>query len=129
ESFLPWRAATAQGRWSDEHTVLLQNRNLDGRPGYWVATPLLLAPPSLPVNRLDAVTAGSAESEALTGSDSPDFLSRGLVAQAPAVLVLRGWLPRDMTAGEAAPAIPSEAGVLQIRGELHSHVPRIFELW
>lgn len=129
ESFLPWRAATAQGRWSDEHTVLLQNRNLDGRPGYWVATPLLLAPPSLPVNRLDAVTAGSAESEALTGSDSPDFLSRGPVVQAPAVLVLRGWLPRDMTAGEAAPAIPSEAGVLQIRGELHSHVPRIFELW
>src|SRR5690606_40267301 len=28
ESFLPWRAATAPGRWSEEHTGLLPNRQL-----------------------------------------------------------------------------------------------------
>lgn len=91
---LPWRAATIEGRWADEYTVLLQNRNLDGRPGYWVATPLL--------------PAGSGQA---------------------AVLVLRGWLPRDMGAGAHAPNIPAEDGVFRVRGELHAHVPRIFELW
>lgn len=34
-----------------------------------------------------------------------------------------------MQAGGAAPVIPREEGMLEIRGELHSHVPRIFELW
>ncbi|HUH59573.1 MAG TPA: SURF1 family protein [Candidimonas sp.] len=39
---LPWRPASARGVWLDEFTVLLDNRNYKGRPGYWVATPLLL---------------------------------------------------------------------------------------
>jgi cytochrome oxidase assembly protein ShyY1 len=38
----PWRPVSAQGRWRDDMTVLLDNRNQDGRPGYWVATPLIL---------------------------------------------------------------------------------------
>src|SRR5690606_26263760 len=58
-----WRAATARGVWVPEHTVLLENRNLDGRPGYWVATPLMLA-------------------------DANRRTSTGM-----AILVLRGWLP------------------------------------
>lgn len=129
EDLIPWRAAVSQGRWSHEHTVLLQNRNLEGQPGYWVATPLLLpAPPPTP-NRLDAVSAGSAEPELLEGDANAGFLSRGPVSQETAVLVLRGWVPRDMQAGGAAPAIPREEGLVEIQGELHSHVPRIFELW
>lgn len=91
---LPWRRATAEGRWSDRHTVLLENRNLEGRPGYWVATPLML------------------------GAEGPS-----------AVLVLRGWLPRDMQAGGVPPSIPAETGNVRVSGELLSHVPRIFELW
>lgn len=90
----PWRPAVAKGRWSNEQSVLLENRNLDGRPGYWLATPLLLAP-----------------------------------AYTHAVLVLRGWLPRDMGAAGKAPALPDEPGNVQVRGELLAHVPRIFELW
>jgi len=39
-----WRPATATGSWLNEFTVLLENRNFNGRPGYWVATPLLLDP-------------------------------------------------------------------------------------
>lgn len=132
EELVPWRAAVSQGRWSHEHTVLLQNRNLDGRPGYWLATPLLLPSPPPSPNRLDAVLAGSAEPTLLEGGEgdaNAGYLSRGPVSQETAVLVLRGWLPHDMQAGGAAPVIPREEGMLEIRGELHSHVPRIFELW
>lgn len=126
---VPWRAATLAGSWSNEHTVLLQNRNLHGRPGYWVATPLVLTGDAPPTNRLDAVTAGSAESAALSHAAADEFLSRGPSAQATAVLVLRGWLPRDLQAGESAPEVPLEEGVFRVSGELHAHVPRIFELW
>lgn len=126
---VPWRAATVQGRWLHEYTVLIQNRNLEGRPGYWVATPLQLAPKPLPSNRLDAVAAGSAESGAIAQAEALEFLSLGPGAHAPAVLVLRGWLPRELQRGAQAPVVPHEDGLLQINGELLSHVPRIFELW
>ncbi|MBO9354262.1 SURF1 family protein [Bordetella petrii] len=42
----PWRPAQAHGQWLDQYSVLLQNRNQNGRPGYWLATPLLLDPAS-----------------------------------------------------------------------------------
>jgi surfeit locus 1 family protein len=37
-----WRPASAQGQWRHDLTILLENRNHDGRPGFWVATPLIL---------------------------------------------------------------------------------------
>ncbi len=42
EALQAWRPATAEGRWLSEWSVLLDNRNLDGRPGLWLATPLML---------------------------------------------------------------------------------------
>lgn len=36
----PWRRASAKGQWLTDKSVLLDNRNHDGRPGYWLATPL-----------------------------------------------------------------------------------------
>ena len=36
-----WRPATVAGHWLGAFTVLV-NRNQDGRPGYWLATPMLL---------------------------------------------------------------------------------------
>lgn len=39
---VPWRPATAHGVWLHKLTVLLENRNYQGQPGYWVATPLLI---------------------------------------------------------------------------------------
>lgn len=39
----PWRPALAEGTWRNDLTVLIDNRNLDGRPGLWVATPLAFA--------------------------------------------------------------------------------------
>ena len=37
-----WRLAQAEGQWRSEWSVLLDNRNLEGRPGLWLATPLML---------------------------------------------------------------------------------------
>ncbi len=37
-----WRPAIAEGQWRPEWSVLLDNRNLDGRPGLWLVTPLML---------------------------------------------------------------------------------------
>jgi cytochrome oxidase assembly protein ShyY1 len=42
DSLVPWRVAQATGTWLPQFSVLLDNRNHDGRPGYWLATPLLL---------------------------------------------------------------------------------------
>ncbi len=38
-----WRPAQAEGIWQPEYSLLLDNRNLDGRPGLWLATPMMLA--------------------------------------------------------------------------------------
>lgn len=37
-----WRKAATQGVWLHDFTVLLDNRNYKGKPGFWVATPLLI---------------------------------------------------------------------------------------
>lgn len=39
-----YRAATAEGRYLDDQTVVVENRSLNGAPGAWVLTPLELAP-------------------------------------------------------------------------------------
>lgn len=38
-----WHTAQATGTWLHRFTVLLDNRNLKGQPGLWVATPLQLS--------------------------------------------------------------------------------------
>jgi cytochrome oxidase assembly protein ShyY1 len=40
--FKNWTSATAQGHWRGDLSVLLDNRNLEGRPGLWLATPLVM---------------------------------------------------------------------------------------
>lgn len=42
EELKPWQSAQATGRWLPALSVLLDNRNLDGKPGFWLATPLSL---------------------------------------------------------------------------------------
>ncbi|CAM5483767.1 SURF1 family protein [Eoetvoesiella caeni] len=39
-----WRQAATHGVWLHDFTVLLDNRNFKGKPGFWVATPLLIDP-------------------------------------------------------------------------------------
>lgn len=40
---LVYRTAALQGQWLSEHTVFLDNRQMDGKPGFFVFTPLRLA--------------------------------------------------------------------------------------
>ena len=42
-NFKNWTPATVQGRWRSDLSLLLDNRNLNGRPGLWLATPLVIA--------------------------------------------------------------------------------------
>ncbi|MGB6104132.1 MAG: SURF1 family protein [Pusillimonas sp.] len=42
QSLAAWRPASASGIWRHDLTVLLENRSYQGRPGYWVATPLMI---------------------------------------------------------------------------------------
>lgn len=109
-----WRAAQATGQWLNRYTVLLANRNLDGRPGYWVATPLALAAPFGP--RADAPHA--------LQSPGPDNTAH----TGTAILVLRGWIPRPLGANASLPPLASAQDTQTIRGELREHVPRLFEL-
>lgn len=39
----PWRAAHVAGTWRNDLSLLIDNRNLNGKPGLWLATPLVLA--------------------------------------------------------------------------------------
>jgi len=88
-----WRSVQATGTWLPEQSVLLENRNYQGHPGYWIATPLLL----------DAATQH-------------------------AVLVLRGWMPRSLSA-QGHPPVPAPTALTQtVAGELALHVPRLYEL-
>lgn len=94
EQLQEWRQAQATGTWLPEFTILLDNRNYNGRPGLWVATPLLL------------------------DDDSGH-----------ALLVLRGWLPRPVAAGERLPDLTPAGGKQTISGQMVLRVPRLFELW
>lgn len=75
-----YRHTTLQGRWVDGRTVFLDNRPMDGRPGFIVVTPLALA------------------------------------GQASAVLVQRGWVPRDAAERTRLPALPLPAGPVTVEG-------------
>lgn len=100
--FSPWRSASASGSWLHQYTVLIDNRNHGGKPGYWVATPLLLPQ--------DASTL------------APNQPSTAL-------LVLRGWIPRPVHPNQAQQPIPTPDGMQTLNGELLDHVPRLIQLW
>lgn len=102
--FVAWRPAQATGRWLPQYSVLLDNRNQDGKPGYWLATPLLL----------DAT------------SHRAVLVLRGWV---PRVLAT-GRPPSSDSASSRTPTLPDTPAYVQsIVGELTPHVPRLFEIW
>lgn len=71
------RRIRVHGRWLTEHTVYLDNRQMDGRPGFFVVTPLLLAP-------------------------------------GDAVLVQRGWVPRDNQQRERLVPVATPDGAVSL---------------
>lgn len=85
------RATTLQGRWLDQHTLYLDNRQMRARPGFFVLTPLAL----------------------------PD---------GTAVVVQRGWLPRDQLdrTRVQAPALPVDA-LSSVFGRIAPGPGRLYE--
>lgn len=84
------RAALLRGRWLTGHTVYLDNRQIEGRPGFYPVTPLQL----------------------------PD---------GSAVLVQRGWLPRDLQDRTRIAPHTTPAGEVQVQGRIAPQVPRLYE--
>lgn len=76
------REVVLRGRWSARHTVYLDNRQMQGRQGFYVVTPLLLS-----------------------GSDQ-------------AVLVQRGWAPRDFSDRQKLAPVDTPAGEVELRGRI-----------
>lgn len=78
------------GHWSIAHTVYLDNRQMRGRTGFFVVTPLLLADGS-------------------------------------ALLVQRGWLPRDFQDRSRVANVPSPTGEVQVIGRIAPPPTRLYE--
>lgn len=85
------RQAVLQGRWEVAHTVYLDNRPMDGKPGFWVVTPLVL-----------------------TGSTQ-------------AILVQRGWVPRDFNERARLPEVQTPAGVVTVAGRMAPPPSKLYE--
>jgi surfeit locus 1 family protein len=85
------RMVRLQGHWLPERTVYLDNRQMNGRPGFYVVTPLRLQ----------------------EGSD--------------AVLVQRGWVPRDVQERTRLAAVPTPAGAVEVLGRIAPPPSRLYE--
>jgi surfeit locus 1 family protein len=88
------RPVHVQGRWAHEATVYLENRQMKGRPGFFVLTPLLLEPTNGPTR---------------------------------AILVQRGWLPRDNNDRTRLAPLPTTPGPVQVQGLMAPPPARLFE--
>jgi len=86
-----YRPAAVRGQWVVGHTVFLENRQMNGRPGFFVVTPLRLE-------------------------------GRG-----DAVLVQRGWAPRDMRDRTLLPRVDEPAGTIEVHGLIAPPPSRLFE--
>ena len=84
------RIVRLQGRWLAAHTVFLENRQMNGQPGFYAVTPLQLDDGS-------------------------------------AVLVQRGWVPRDLMNRTRVVAPPPPDGVVQVAGRIAPGPARLYE--
>jgi surfeit locus 1 family protein len=85
------RPVVLRGEWVPGRTVFLDNRQMQGRPGFYVVTPLKLQ-----------------------GADA-------------AVLVERGWAPRNFVDREKLPAVETPPGVIEVRGRLAPPPAKLYE--
>jgi surfeit locus 1 family protein len=93
-SALHHRPVVLRGRWDAAHTVFLDNRQMEGRVGFYVVTPLLLS-----------------------GSTPPR-----------AVLVQRGWAPRDFQERGRLPPVATPVGEVTVQGRLAPPPAKLYEL-
>ena len=86
-----FRPVHLRGHWLASRTVFLENRQMNGRTGFYVVTPLALED------------------------------------QAGAVLVQRGWAPRDMQDRTRLPSVPTQAGSVELDGRVAPPPARLYE--
>lgn len=86
-----YRPVQLRGRWLDDKTVYLDNRQMNARQGFFVVTPLL-------------------------------------IASGDAVLVQRGWMPRDFIDRMKLQALPAQPGTVLVEGRLAPPPAKLFEL-
>lgn len=86
------RVVRLSGEWVPDATLFLDNRQMEGRPGFFVITPLRLQ-----------------------GSEQ-------------AVLVQRGWVPRDFQDRSRVPAVSTPEGVVGVEGRLAPPPGKLYEL-
>lgn len=85
------RPVALRGEWVPQRTVFLDNRQMHGRPGFYVVTPLKLQ-----------------------GSHA-------------AILVERGWAPRNFDERDRLPAIETPPGLVEVRGRLAPPPAKLYE--
>jgi surfeit locus 1 family protein len=85
------RPVVLRGTWVAQHTVFLDNRQMNGKPGFHVVTPLRLE--------------GSGR----------------------AVLVERGWAPRNFANREQLPPVATPSGVIELRGRMAPPPAKLYE--
>src|SRR5690606_32248734 len=86
-----YRPVRLRGRWLPQHNVFLDNRQMDGRVGFFLVTPLRLS-----------------------GSER-------------AVLVQRGWVPRDFQDRQRVPEVSTPAGDVDVLGRLAPPPGRLYQ--
>lgn len=91
DAHLLHRPVTLRGRWLHEHTVFLDNRQMHGRPGFYVLTPLKLA------------------------------------GREEAVVVQRGWAPRDVQDRTRLPSVPTGDGEVRLEGRIAPPPAKLYE--
>lgn len=85
------RIIRVRGHWMSRHTVYLDNRQMNGHPGFFVLTPLLLAP-------------------------------------GDAVLVQRGWAPRDAADRSHLKTVPDAPGEVMVNARVAPPPSKLFEM-
>jgi surfeit locus 1 family protein len=85
------RRVELQGQWLPGHTIYLDNRPMQSRPGFWVLTPLQL-------------------------EGSPR-----------AILVQRGWIPRDFADRSRLAPVQTPAGTVQVSGRMALSPGKLYE--
>lgn len=86
-----YRSVQLRGAWLPGHTLYLDNRQMQGKAGFFVVTPLLLAP------------------------------------DGPAVLVQRGWVPRNFIDRSQVPVVPTPEGPVAVSGRIAPPPGKLYE--
>ncbi len=92
------RPVSLSGRWLPDHTVFLDNRQMNARPGFFVLTPLLL-----------------------DGVRHPN-------GQGVAIVVQRGWVPRDFLQRDRISPVPTPSTGVRVQARLAGPPARLLEM-